>query len=299
MGVCGLTLLILYNLPVPQTKFDELYKKVSLQKRQSLLDFREKYPPKILRVDGHEWVYLSAGHSEKTILFLHGMTGAYDIWWQQMTALSKHYRVISVTYPAVDNLAGMSRGVLAVLDALKIDKAFLVGSSLGGYFVQYLMANYPARFEKAVLGNTFAPNDVLRARNEKIIKLLPFLPEWLVMRKFRTNFKEVIYPTSRHSELVLSYMLEQVAGRMNKAQVTARAKAVIEPFKPAGIQENTIPVMIVESDNDPLVEKTLREQLLSTYPWAQKDTFQDAGHFPYLNEPDKYTRLLESFFNSN
>lgn len=54
--------------------------------------------------------------------------------------------------------------------------------------------------------------------------------------------------------------------------------------------------MIIEADNDPLVEESLREQLKATYPSAQVHTLRGVGHFPYLNEPEAYTALLAGFF---
>lgn len=284
-----------YFWPVPQKNFADLAGKVDPAVRQSLLDFRAQHPPQHLQVDGLDWEYVAFGQGPETILFLHGMTGAYDIWWQQMNALSDRYRVISVTYPPADTLEEMSRGVLAVLDAEGVKTTTMVGSSLGGYLVQYLMRTHPERIERAVLGNTFPPNELLAQKNEGLIKILPFLPDWLVMRVFRSSFVNDIYPAAGNSELVLAYMLEQADGRMSKAQVTARARVVIEPFTPPDPAALGIPVMIIEADNDPLVERTLRQQLKETYPSARVETLHAVGHFSYLNAPDTYTALLESF----
>ncbi len=289
-----LVLLAVFFWPVPQRSFADLAGNVPPEVRQSLLDFRADYPLRQVQVDGTTWEYVVLGQGEETILFLHGMTGAYDIWWQQMLALAPEYRVISLTYPPVETLEEMSRGVLAVLDAEGVERTNLVGSSLGGYLAQYLLLTRPQRLNKVVLANTFPPNEALREQNEGLIRLLPFLPNWLVMRVFRQSFEEKIYPAAGRSELVLAYLLEQVSGRMSKAQVIARAKAVIEPFDlPA---ETDIPLLIIEADNDPLVDAALRAELRQTYPAAAVRTFSAAGHFPYLNEPETYTQWLREFF---
>lgn len=296
LAVLAVVLLLVFLWPVQRRSFEALSDKVPPVQRQSLLDFRAQHPPQRLKVDGKAWEYIAFGQGEKTILFLHGMTGAYDVWWQQMTLLSAEYRVISVTYPAVDTLEELSRGVLAVLDAENAQRVYAVGSSLGGYLLQYLMVNHPQRIERAVLGNTFPPNDILRERNQSLIRVLPLLPNWLVMNIFRQNFAENIYPAAGNSELVLAYMLEQVSGRMSKAQVAGRAKAVIEPFQPPDPAALGIPVMIIEADNDPLVEPALRKLLKQTYPTAEVHTLHNVGHFPYINEAETYTGLLRSFF---
>ncbi|MCS6843617.1 MAG: alpha/beta hydrolase [Caldilineales bacterium] len=296
LAVLATILLVVFLWPVPRRSFEQLSDKVPAAERQSLLDFRSQHPPQRLPVNGQEWQYVAFGRGDKTILFLHGMTGAYDVWWQQMTPLSEQYRVISITYPAVDTLEELSQGVLAVLDAENAPRVYAVGSSLGGYLLQYLMAHHPERIERAVLGNTFPPNDILRERNQSLIRVLPLLPNWLVMNIFRQSFAENIYPAAGNSELVLAYMLEQASGRMSKAQVAGRAKAVIQPFQPPDPAALGIPVMIIEADNDPLVEPALRELLKQTYPTAEVHTLHNAGHFPYINEAETYTELLRSFF---
>ncbi|HEY79779.1 MAG TPA: alpha/beta hydrolase [Caldilineae bacterium] len=296
VGALVLASLAVYLWPAPKKDFAALGDRVDSAARQSLLTFRAQYPPQWVQVDGEDWEYAVFGDGEKTILFLHGMMGAYDIWWQQMEVLAPDYRVISVTYPAVDTLEGMSKGVLAVLDAAGVTQTHVVGSSLGGYLAQYLVAAHPERIEKAVFGNTFPPNDLYAEKNAKLINILPFLPSWLVMTTFRGNIETQVYPASGYSELVRAYLLEQTYGRMSKAQVAARAKAVIEPFTPAHPHELGISVMIIEADNDPLVPEVLREQLKATYSAARVETLHDVGHFPYLNAPDVYTERLRAFF---
>jgi len=297
-GLIALLLAGFYAWPVPHKDFAALSTEVDTDVRQSLLNFRTAYPPQHVLVQGQSWEYIVLGEGPETILFLHGMTGAYDIWWQQMQALAPEYRVISLTYPPVDTLVGMSRGMLAVLDAAGVQQVTIVGSSLGGYLAQYLIATHPERVQRAVFANTFPPNELLAARNGGLIKILPFLPNWLVMRVFRNSFVNNIYPAAGYSQLVLAYMLEQVAGRMSKAQVMARAKVVIEPFAPPDPASLGIPVLIIEADNDPLVEQALRAQLKATYPAAAVHTLHAVGHFPYLNEGDRYTALLLQFLRT-
>lgn len=170
-------LLAVYLWPVPRVPFDELYAKVDSDTIASLQSFRAAHPPRTMDVDGVKWEYASFGQGAETILFLHGMTGAYDIWWQQMEALQADYRVISVTYPPLDSLEELSTGVLGILDAEGVEAANVVGTSLGGYLTQYLVANHPDRVLRAVFSNTFPPNDLIAEKNKTIGTALPYLPK--------------------------------------------------------------------------------------------------------------------------
>lgn len=288
-----LALLTVYLWPPPQPPFEQVYRAVPAPLSASLQAFRAAHPPSHLLHNGLDWEYLSLGQGEQTIVFLHGMTGAYDIWWQQLQALQGQYRLLAVTYPPAASLQEMQSGLLAVLEREGIDHFSLVGSSLGGYFAQYLLANLPERIEKAVLANTFAPNDLLEAQNGLAGKAVPYLPSWLVMSILRSSFAGNIYTASGNDPLTLAFLNEIAYGRVNKAQVYNRYRCVVEKFTPA--VSPTQPLLIIEASNDPLVPASLREQLRQSYPSAQVVTLSN-GHFPYLSQPETYTHLLQTFF---
>lgn len=280
-----------YRWPVPERTFTELYDGDPVV--AASLDAFRQIPLREQEIDGQVWRYYLAGDGPRTLLFLHGMGGAYDIWWQQLTALQGEYRVLAVTYPPVSSLHGMADAIDHLLAEEGIDRVTVIGSSLGGYLAQYLASVYPQRVEAAVFANTFPPNNILSERNRTLGTLLPWLPEWLVMRSFRKNVREVVVPAAEGSPLVAAYLLEQGYGKMSKDQFHARYRCVMDSFKsmPAGAP----PALIIESDNDPLIDAELRGMLRAKYPKAQVHTLQGKGHFPYLNDAEAYTGVLREW----
>lgn len=287
-----IVILAVYLWPVPRVPFAQLYAKVNADTVNSLQAFRQSNPLEHIEVNGITWEYIAVGQGEEAILFLHGMTGAYDIWWQQIEALKDEYRIITLTYPPVSTLEELDAGVQAILAQEGVTRINVVGSSLGGYYAQHLVAQHPEMVSRAVFANTFPPNDIIAEKNAAIGAVLPYLPEWLVMSVMRGSFEDSIYPASGSDELTLAYLMEMGYGRMSKAQVVGRYRCVVEPFTAPQV---AIPVMIIEASNDPLVEAALREQLKQTYPMAEIHTLS-VGHFPYLGIREEYTELLRGFF---
>jgi len=287
-------ILVVYLIPNPRKSFEEIYGEVDKGIVSSLLAFRNQ-PLNIIEVDGTEWRYLVTGKGSKAILFLHGMGGSYDIWWQQINSLKDEYKIITLTYPAKNSLAELSQGILAIFEKENINMVNIIGSSLGGYEAQYLVSEHPKIVNKVIFANTFPPNDLILEENKILGSLLPVLPEWLIMKSYRGSILNSVYPASHNSELVKAFLLEQGYGGMSKAQFIGRYRSVVDPFEAVNPDKIDIPVMIIESNNDPLVAEELRNMLKQTYPSAPVYTF-DSGHFPYLNEPEKYSEVIRDFF---
>jgi len=292
-------ILVIFFLPTPKVSFEKIYTQVPADLSRSLQAFRSSHPLKHLIVKGIPWNYISLGQGRETILLLHGMAGSCDIWWQQMVALQDRFRIIAPTYPPVQPLAKLKAGIMAIMDKERVERFYVVGSSLGGYLAQYLVDRQPDRVKKAVFANTFPPNNILIERFGKMGRLLPWLPAWAIMRIFRKSTIDRIYPASGNSELVRAYMLEQFYGRTSKAQIIARFQCVIDPFEAPDMQTFGIPTLIIEADNDPLVEASLREMMKSIYPSAAIKTLVGAGHFPYLNRAGEYANILGEFLNGS
>jgi len=290
-----LGIVVLYSIPLKNQSFEEIYAENDTI-LSTISDFR-KTPLKSITKNDAEWNYLSIGKGEKTILFLHGMSGTYDIWWQEINFFKSDYRIISLTYPAVNSLENMGEAVMEILDKENIKEFIVVGSSLGGYFTQYLVSTYPERIEKAVFGNTFPVNDQIKEENKSKEWLFRTVPEWLVMYVMRKGLPKDILPAANNSKVLEAFMIEQFSGRMSKAQFIARYECVIDKFDKK--ETPNIPKLIIESDNDPLVKEPLRKKLTEAYPDAKVVTLKHMGHFPYVNEPDKYNEVLKSFFEES
>jgi maspardin len=281
----------LYLYPSQKFTFDALYPQKDAVSA-SLEAFRAE-PVSTINVENRDWGYHVAGQGDTVILFLHGMGGAYDIWWQQINYFKSHYKTISLTYPPVTHLNDLSNGVLAILEKEKINKVVIIGSSLGGYLAQYLAVNYPNKVIKVMLGNTFPPNTENKENNESLVKAMKFLPEWFVIKNIRKKYNNEVIPASGNSPIANAFLNELLGKGVNKEVFIARYYCVVDTFT-AKIADN-IALQIVESDNDPLVNKNLRALLKTTYPQAKVITLHEKGHFPYLMEGQNYNKIIEDF----
>ena len=284
-------IIVIYFLPVEQFEFEELYTYED-NVRISLNEFR-KEPNKLITFKGQSVEYYSSGVGDTAMLFLHGMGGSYDIWWQQINHFKGKNQIISFTYPEVKTLKDLSHCIILILENEKIKKVNLIGSSLGGYLAQYFAENYPEHVLKMSLGNTFPPNFENKNKNASLAFMMKLLPEWVVIKMIRKKYNAEVVPAAGNSLLVKAFLNELLGQRVDKKAFISRYDCVVDTFT---LNKSLhIPVQIIESDNDPLVSENLRKQLKQSYPNALTITLNGKGHFPYLNDADRYNQVLNDF----
>ncbi len=115
----------------------------------------EKYW-KRLQISENEWDYLAGGQGEETLVLLTGGLNSSEVWFQIMAEFEKTHRVLSIRYPSVATVAELVEGVAAILDAEHIERAHILGESLGGMVAQCLVRRYPGRVDTLILASTAA-----------------------------------------------------------------------------------------------------------------------------------------------
>lgn len=262
---------------------------------EALREFRRRRRPRLLEQGGRVWRYYALGEGPRTLLFLHGMAGSGDIWFQQLEAYARRWRVVAPSYPATGSLGALADGVWAVLDALGATRAVVVGSSLGGLLAQYLVAVRPERVERAVFANTFPPGHPEILKGRRLAALARWLPERLVLGMMLRNTRRKLVPAAGGDALLAYYLEEQYTRRMRKADVLARSRAVFEVFAPP---EPRMPHAVFEAANDPLIPPRARADLKARYPRAFVRDLGAVGHFPYLSHPERFNAALDAFLES-
>jgi pimeloyl-ACP methyl ester carboxylesterase len=111
--------------------------------------------PEITAADGTN-LYVEEIGSGTPVVFVHEYAGDYRSWEPQLRYFCRQHRCVTYSqrgYPPSDIPADASRygqdiardDVIAVMDALAIDKAHVVGHSMGAYTALHVGIEYPAR----------------------------------------------------------------------------------------------------------------------------------------------------------
>jgi len=115
----------------------------------------------VLTIKNNDFYYEVHGTGEP-VVFAHGLGGNHASWYKQVAVLSKAYQVITFDHRGFGNStdkenigrSGFVSDLLALLDHLNINKAALVGQSMGGGTMITFANQYPERVAGLVIADS-------------------------------------------------------------------------------------------------------------------------------------------------
>lgn len=252
------------------------------------------HPTQTITVEGQRVRLLDSGAGDAAVV-LHGWGGRIESMGPVIDCLSSRFRVLSVDLPGfgespvpdgvwgTPDYATYLRDLLAELG---VTRAHFVGHSFGAKISFYLAATFPALVDKLVLagspGLRTLPSAKARAKGA-------------VSRTARAVGR--LGPPGRavrdraYKAIASQDYLE--AGPMRPIMV----KVVNEDYKEL-LRRIGVPTLLVWGSADdaaPLSHGRMMEQLI---PDAGLVVFEGAGHFSYLDEPDRFCRVVRHFFGA-
>jgi len=269
--------------------------------------------PHITTDDGVKLHYEEAG-AGASIVFVHEFAGDLRSWDAQLSHFSRRYRCIAYNargYPPSDVPESMERysqerardDVLAVMDALKIQRAYVVGLSMGGFATLHFGIKYSARALGLVVsgcGYGAVPSQREEFQRSSRANAKVLLEEG--MAKFAATYGhnasrlQLRTKDPRGFDRYIRYLTEHSAlGSANTMLGYQARRPSLYDLKTemAGI---TAPTLVVAGDED---DATLEPGLLMkrTIPKAGLVVLPRSGHALNLEDPALFNRIVEDFFH--
>lgn len=254
---------------------------------------------KVTLPNGIEMAYSEMGDTEgKPLLLIHGFTDNSRSWSLVAPFLAtRHVYAIDLrghgksTAPdCCYALTDFANDAALFLDAVKIERADVVGHSLGSMTAQLLAAQHPEKVNKVVLLSSSVksgggPGTWLW---DNIMPLTPPIdPNGQFMMDWYWNPNPVddsfIAPERTESAAVPEQVWKGVMWGLSSSDLS-----VLAPLVQA-------PMMIVWGDQDQLFDATHQDALRAAYPKARFETFAKAGHNMFWEEPQRAAELINGF----
>lgn len=265
-------------------------------------------------IDGATTRFYDAGEGPP-VLLLHGVGMPAEVWVRNMPSLATRYRVIApdllgcgFTEPGryrggavhpymIDHLA-------ALMDRLDLERTAVIGSSLGALLALLLHLRLPERTPALTLvssGSAFNNDDDLKAmydatwKNGRSAYLDPSRQNCL-----RRMASIVATGTEIPEALLLAQMISYaLPGALDVFDQRMAALAELESWREWRVQprlpEVTAQVLAIFGGRDPRANVESARSELGKIKDSRLVVFDNARHYPHLDEPERFDRELLSF----
>ncbi|MDI9228804.1 esterase, partial [Serratia bockelmannii] len=235
------------------------------------------------------------------ILLIHGLFGSLD----NLGVLARGVRDVRPTLQVdvrnhglsarseVMNYSAMAQDIVETMDAHDIERAGVIGHSMGGKIAMALSAIAPERIEKMVLID-IAPVDYQTRRHDEIFAGIRAVTAAGVAR--RSEAAEVM----RHhiaEEGVIQFILKSFVDgewRFNVPVLWDNYTTI------SGWEEIPAwphPALFIRGGDSPYLDNQHRAALLRQFPQAHAHVISGAGHWVHAEKPDAVLRAVRRFFN--
>jgi 3-oxoadipate enol-lactonase len=247
--------------------------------------------------------YVLEGQSRAPVLVFSNSLGTnYSMWAPQVSEVRKKLRVLrydmrghgqSSFTPGPYSIEQLGKDVIALLDALDLDRVNFCGLSMGGMIGMWLGANAPERLNRLVLCNTAAKigtSEVWNARIEAVRKDgVKSVASAVIERWFSAAFREKA-PAKVASTLK---MLEE----SNPEGYAACCAAVRDFDFRKQVGRIQIPVLVIAGAHDPSTPPADGRFLAEQIPGARYAEL-DAAHLSNIEDQDRFNREVIAFLYS-
>jgi pimeloyl-ACP methyl ester carboxylesterase len=272
-----------------------------------------------MTLHGHSVAYRQAG-SGPVVVLVHGITSSSATWNRVIPGLARHFTVIAPDLaghgesdkPKGDySLGAHASTVRDLLLALGHERASFVGHSLGGGIVLQLSYQFPERCERLVLVDSGG-----LGREVSLLLRAATLPGSELVLPFLAATR-LLDAGARVGDLLgrlglrVPTDLEEIArGHSTLGDSEARAafvhtlRAVVEPGGQRVDASNRLylaqhmPFLLIWGERDSIIPVAHGHSAHEQLPGSRLEVFAHSGHFPQLDEPERFLEVLVDFVDS-
>ncbi len=290
----------------------------------SLEAFKAPYPTPIdtVMVDDRPIAYHEAGSGDETVVLIHGLGSNLALWRETIPTLSEDFCVLALDLPGY-GLSGkddvpatmdfFATTVVRFMDAHGVDRAHVVGLSMGGQVALTLALDHPERLERLALISpagieTFTDQQGLALKNVYTPRAILAAPEATLRQNIAMNFAD--YDPERFGWL-LEQRLALTALPDAEAYAAANARSVagmLDGPVAHRLKDVTAATLVLYGADDALIPNAMLNPHLTTadvaeeaaerIPNATLHLINDSGHLLQLEQAEVVNEHLIAFLRA-
>ena len=253
---------------------------------------------KFLKANGLVIHYRDQGQRDgPPLVFINSLGTDFRIWDEVAEILAPDFRLItydkrghglSESGPDKNDIADYARDLAALLDALAVGRATVVGLSIGGLIAQEFYRQHPERVGALVLCDTAAKIGTDEVWDQRIAEVesggIEALADAVLQRWCTAHFR-----AARSAELAgMRAMLTRTPRQGYLAACGALKRADLRPYA----REIEAPTLCLVGDEDGSTPVALVKETAALIVGSRFEIIEGAGHLPNVEQPSIVARLV-------
>ncbi|WP_258052975.1 alpha/beta fold hydrolase [Streptomyces sp. Ru73] len=267
-------------------------------------------------VHGYRRAYRYAGRGPALVL-IHGIGDSSATWAGVLPALARNYTVIAPDLlghgasdkPRADySVAAYANGIRDLLGVLGIDRATLIGHSLGGGVAMQFAYQFPERTERLVLvsaggvGREVTP--VLRLVSMPVVAALLSvlgLPGMRCQTRLVLGLLKRLGTDLGQDEPTLLRLVDALPDGASRSAFVRSLRAVVDwrgqviTMLDRCYLAEGMPTLLLWGSRDGVIPVRHAHRAHAAMPGSRLEIFEGAGHFPYTADPARFLAVVEHF----
>jgi 3-oxoadipate enol-lactonase len=256
-----------------------------------------------LTIDGTDIYYERRGAGEP-LLLIQGLGGNSLHWGDGfLGALEDTFELVLYDHRGAGRsgelegectIARLAEDAVAVLDALEIGSAHVVGISMGGMVAQELVLTHPERVRTLTLGCSFPGGPEAKMTDMEVVGLIA---EAVLSgdgeRAIRVGYEIMIAPEFAADPA--NYEVYSKVAELYPAPIPtlmAQLSAIVGHDTSGRLAEIEVPTLVVHGTADRLLESVNGELLARLIPDARLELLEGAGHMFFWEQPERSAKLV-------
>jgi len=261
-------------------------------------------------VNGIELYYEIYGEGDPLIMIM-GLSANLD-WWPPafLDPIKERSKIIifdnrdagrSENAERAYEIKDMATDTVELMKKLNIEKAHILGISMGGMIAQEIALNYPEYVDKLILASTICgtPKSILPSK--KVMAELTKEREGYTQEELIENFINLLYS----DDFVKSNLdlMKDAKRRMLKAPIKADAykrqlRAILKFNTGRRLKDIKAPTLVIHGKKDIVLPPENSEIIANLIPNAKLQYFEKSGHTLFSHKPEKTVKAVLKFLNN-
>jgi len=292
---------------------------------------------KYAEINGIRICYTDDGDGDEALILVHGLSGSLYNWKNSVARFSPEYRVITIDLPGHGNserrndieygiplYADIIKGLM---DHLGIEKAVIVGVSMGGHTACYFAWKYPERVRAAVLVDAagldtnfpYLARYLAENHTELVARAITKSTREAARRHQKSLIEQLTQKDGKHggalpmfwdaSKPTAREWIEFNAAYMDKfiwtneypkysLALVESSASILNTIMTDKLGEIRAPTLVIWGEHDGMVDIENAYRFARGIPDAFLAIIEDCGHVPPVEEPEQFNYVLSRFLKS-